>query len=89
MIVGTEGVRNGLKKGQVELVVVASDHSSRTEDKVIRLARGRCVEVVLGPPAVELGRLAGLKSVQVMGVTDPNLARGISAASAENGARRN
>ena len=89
VVVGTDGVRNGLKRGSVRLVVVARDHSQRTKEKVVRLARGRGVEVVVGPEAAELGRLAGVRSVQVIGVTDPNLASGISAYSAENGARRN
>ncbi len=85
VVVGTEGVRAALKRGRVFLVVVAEDHSRRTVDKVVRLARGLGVRTVLGPPAAELGRLSGRGSVQAIGVTDPNLADGIRGSSPVNG----
>jgi ribosomal protein L7Ae-like RNA K-turn-binding protein len=49
LVVGASGVRAGLKRGQVVLVVVADDRSRRTDEKVVRLARGKGVRVQVGP----------------------------------------
>jgi len=84
LIVGASGVRAAVKRGQVSLVVVANDHSRRTEEKVVRLARGKGVRVQVGPKASELGGLLGRAPVQAVGVTDPQLARGIGTVSASN-----
>ena len=88
VIVGTAGVRLALRRDGVRLVVVASDHSKRTEEKVVRLARGRGVEIVLGPPASELGRRLGREAVQALGVTDPRFAKGIGGVSTSRETRR-
>ncbi len=85
VVVGSDAVRAALKRGNLALVVVAQDHSRRTADKVLRLASGLGVQVVVGPRAEEMGRLAKRSSVQAMGVADPNLARGIAAESAQKG----
>ncbi len=82
LTVGVTGVRAALKRGQVVLVVAASDCSERTEAKVIRLARAKRVRVRRGPTASELGRRVGRAPVQVVGVTDPQLAGGIGTVSA-------
>lgn len=80
VIVGVSGVRAGLRRGEVRLVVAATDHSARTADKVLRLAAGKGVPVVVGPAADELGRRLGRGTVQVIGVRDPSLAAGMLAA---------
>lgn len=77
VVIGTDGVRVAIRRGRVAAVVVASDCSQRTEQKVVRLARGKHVPVVRGPSATDLGRLNGRGSVQAMGLTDRNLVRGI------------
>lgn len=79
VIVGTSGVRDGLRNGDVLLVVVAGDHTRRTEEKVARLARGKGVRIVEGPDSDELGRRLGRKTVQALGLLDPNLASEIGA----------
>jgi ribosomal protein L7Ae-like RNA K-turn-binding protein len=84
LVVGAAGVRAAVKRGQVSLIVVANDHSRRTEEKVVRLAKGKGVRVQLGPQARELGRLLGRAPVQAVGVTDPQLAGGIGTVSASN-----
>lgn len=83
LVVGTAGVREALQRGRVQLVVVAADRSRRTEEKVVRLAHGRGVRVAVGPTAIELGRQLGRETVQAVGVTHPQLARGIDAVSAQ------
>jgi ribosomal protein L7Ae-like RNA K-turn-binding protein len=77
VVLGTGGVRAALQRGKVVLVVVAGDHSPRTEEKVCRLARARGVPVLVGPPATALGRQIGRAAVQAVGVRDAQLAAGI------------
>ena len=77
VVVGTGGVRAGLQRGEVVLVVVASDLSDRTDEKVARLARGSGVTVLVGPTASELGQRLGRDSIQAVGVTDRRLAKGL------------
>jgi ribosomal protein L7Ae-like RNA K-turn-binding protein len=76
-VVGVTGVRAGLRRGELALVVVAGDHGPRTADKVLRLARGRGVPVLLGPGADKLGHTLGRGTVQAVGVKDPRLAAGM------------
>ena len=78
LVVGTAAVREALRSGRVQLVVVAVERSKRTDEKVVRLAHGRGVRVVVGPTATELGRQLGRETVQAVGVTHPQLARGIA-----------
>jgi ribosomal protein L7Ae-like RNA K-turn-binding protein len=72
-----ERVREALRDRQVQCLVVAADASSRTREKVVRLAAARRVPVVAGPPADELGARLGLATVQVVGVLDRALAVGL------------
>ena len=85
IVVGTGGIRAALQRGQLALVVVASDHSTRTEDKVLSLARARGVPCVVGPGADDLGRSVGRGSVQAVGVRDADLAAGIRDHTAQDG----
>ena len=77
VVVGTTGVRAGLQRGDVRLVVVAQDRSPRTDEKVSRLAQARGIPLVEGPPADELGRRLGRDAVQAVGIKDARLAAGI------------
>ena len=84
VIMGTGRVREALQRGELQLVVIASDRSTRTEEKVGRLARARGVALLEGPSAEELGRRLGRESVQAVGVTDSNLAAGIRGGAAKD-----
>lgn len=77
LVIGVDGVRTALQAGQCWCVVVASDASPRTEEKVIRLAAARGVPLVDGPRAEELGARLGKPPVMVVGVRDRALAGGI------------
>ncbi|HEX9582854.1 MAG TPA: ribosomal L7Ae/L30e/S12e/Gadd45 family protein [Gemmatimonadales bacterium] len=77
VVIGVAGVRAGLQRGELALVVVAGDHSPRTADKVVRSAQGRGVPVVLAARAVDLGARLGRGQVQAAGVRDRHLASGI------------
>lgn len=76
-VVGVAGVRAGLQRGDLALVVLAGDYGPRTADKVLRLAQGRRVPVLLGPGAREMGHRLGRATVQAAGVRDPRLAAGM------------
>lgn len=78
LVIGTAAVRAALQQSDLALVVVASDASQRTDEKVIRLARATGVPVVTGPPASVLaGRIGQRSTVQAVGVRDRHLAVGI------------
>jgi ribosomal protein L7Ae-like RNA K-turn-binding protein len=79
LVLGTAGVRAGLQRGDVALVVVAANRSGRTGEKVERLARARGVPLLIGPPDEALGRRLGRGALQAVGVTDGRLAAGIAA----------
>ncbi len=85
VVVGTGGVRAALQRDELALVMVANDCSSRTEEKVLRLARARGVPLVVGPSADDLGRSVGRGSVQAVGVRDAKLATGIRDQATDDG----
>jgi ribosomal protein L7Ae-like RNA K-turn-binding protein len=78
IVVGTAVVRAGLKSDKFVAVVVASDLSERTGEKVRRLAHAKEVVVLQGPTAAEIGRELGRQPVQAVGVKDRKLAAGIA-----------
>ncbi len=77
VVIGVEGVRAQLHRDALRCVVVAADAGERARDKVERLAVARGVTVLAGPPAAELGADLGRRPVQVIGVSDRALARGV------------
>jgi ribosomal protein L7Ae-like RNA K-turn-binding protein len=79
VVIGVAGVRAGLQRGKVYCVVLAADASTRTIEKVVRLAEAKQVPVLRGPEANELGAGLGKPPVQAVGVGDPALARGLMA----------
>jgi len=85
VVLGVDAVRTGLQHGEVHCVVVAADAAGRVEDKVIRLAEGRGVPLVSGPPAEQLGRAVGKPPVMVVGIAERGLAAGIVAAAPRYG----
>ena len=76
-VVGVERVREAAGKGTLMLAVVAPDASRNSLDKVQPLLRARRIPMVEGPGAVALGHAVGREQTAAVGVTDPNLARGI------------
>jgi len=86
LAIGTSATRDALKRGAIAVVVVASDRSQRTQEKVERLARGAGVPTVVGPPAATLGARLGRGAVQAVGIMDDALARGLVTAASGGGA---
>ena len=83
--IGTTGVRAGLQRGEIALVVVAKDATERTRDKVVRVAQGRGVRTIVGLTAEALGQRLGRSTIQALGVRDRHLAAGVSGSSITEG----
>lgn len=79
-VVGVERVREAAFKGTLLLAVVAPDASHHSLDKVLPLLAAKRVTVIEGPGAEALGQAVGRQTTAAVGVTDPNLARGIQEA---------
>ena len=77
VVLGVEQVREALKSGHCDLVVVAEDAAEHSRDKVLPLAAAKAVRVIWGPSTVVLGRAVGKEQVAAVGVTDRRLAKGI------------
>jgi len=80
-IVGVQQVREAARRGKLFLAIAAPDASSNSLDKVLPLLRARGIIVVAGPPATELGSVAGREATAVIGIVDKGLAKGIRALS--------
>ena len=81
VVTGVDQVRARLQAGTVACVVVAADVSPRAQDKVVRLAAGRGIPILAGPPAAVIGARLGRPGIMVAGVLDRALAQGLRAAS--------
>ena len=82
VVIGVDGTRAVLQRGDCAVVVLASDASPRAKDKVVALAAGKGVVVIPGPTADELGARLGRPPVHVVAVRDRALAAGLLAAHA-------
>ena len=80
-VLGVQQVRDTAKRGKLHLAIAANDASSNSLDKVLPLLRARGIMVVAGPPATELGSVAGREATAVIGIVDKGLAKGIRALS--------
>jgi ribosomal protein L7Ae-like RNA K-turn-binding protein len=76
-VLGVDAVREALQAGRVACLVVASDASTRTEEKAVRLARAREVPTVTGPSAEAMGARLGRPAVMAVAVVERALARGV------------
>ncbi len=81
--VGVDATRAQLQRGDVHLVILASDASPRAVEKVERLARARSVPVMTGPDSAAMGERLGRPPVMTVAVRDRDLAAGILAAVAD------
>lgn len=76
-VVGVDRVRDAAKNGTLYLAAVAPDASVHSQEKVRPLLAARRVRVLDVFSAADLGHVAGREGTAAVGVTDPNLARGI------------
>ena len=83
LVIGVDGVRTAMQGGDIWCVVVASDASPRTLEKVVRLAAGKKIPLVAGPSADAIGMCLGKPPVMAVGVRDRALAAGIRSSAPE------
>ena len=76
-VVGVDRVREAAKNGTLYLAAVAPDASEHSQDKVRPLLAARRVRVLDVFSSSALGQVAGREGAAAVGVTEPNLARGI------------
>ena len=77
VVVGVDRVRDAVKNDEVFVAFTAADASGHSQDKVRPLLAARRVPTYDVPQAAELGHAVGREGTAAVGVTDPNLARGI------------
>jgi ribosomal protein L7Ae-like RNA K-turn-binding protein len=79
VLVGVQQVRDAAQRGKLRLAVVAPDASRNSLDKVVPMLRAKKISMIDAPSASQLGAAVGRESTVVVGVVDPQLARGIRA----------
>jgi len=79
VLIGVDRVREAAHQGQLRVAVVARDASANSRGKVDRLLAAKKVPVLIVSSAASLGEMAGRETTTVMGVVDPQLAKGILA----------
>ncbi|HKO15848.1 MAG TPA: ribosomal L7Ae/L30e/S12e/Gadd45 family protein [Gemmatimonadaceae bacterium] len=77
VVVGVEQVRRAARKGTLAYAIVAADASANSMEKVTPLLNARRIKFVEVPAAAELGAAVGREQAAAVGITDPQLARGI------------
>ncbi|HLU26107.1 MAG TPA: L7Ae/L30e/S12e/Gadd45 family ribosomal protein [Longimicrobiales bacterium] len=84
--VGTERVREAVRRGRVRLVIVAGDASANSKAKVVPLVEARGVPYVEVFDRARLGEAVGRGAMSAVGVTDAEFAKRIrELLRAENG----
>jgi ribosomal protein L7Ae-like RNA K-turn-binding protein len=90
--VGSRETRAALRRGEVRLVLLASDGSERDRERLLRLLEEARVPSRMLATREQLGAWIGQGPVAVLGLRDPNLAAavraGVDAGPGENGGKR-
>lgn len=81
---GRAATEKALRKGRVRVLVLASDLSPGTREKLERLAEERGVPVLVLDYKEELGPPVGRQAIGVLGILDPFFARLLQGASKEH-----
>jgi ribosomal protein L7Ae-like RNA K-turn-binding protein len=79
VLIGSRETRAGLRRGEVRLVLLATDGSVRDRERMLRVTAEAGVPVVSWGTREELGWGVGAGPVAVMGLTDPALAGEVAA----------
>jgi len=90
VFVGSRETRGALRRGEVKLVLVAADGSSRDRARLVRVSEEAGVPVRVVADRKELGSWIGTGPVAVVGIRNAQLAAGVRAAldASEGAARR-
>jgi len=74
LVYGTDLVRRAVRDGRVHLVVVATDISDNTRQKLEPLLERRSIARIDGPDRAALGAAVGRASLSAVGVQDERFA---------------
>lgn len=77
LVSGTETVSAAIRRGQVALIVAATDLSPKTKERLTRLAQAHRVRLLFGASRAELSAATGQASRGVFGLTQKDLANAI------------
>ena len=77
-VVGVRQVREAARRNKIILAVVASDASANSLEKIVPLLNARRVRFIEVPSAAALGAAVGRDQTAVVGITDRQLAAGVS-----------
>ena len=73
LICGTDMVVKSLPAGKIQIILLASDASSNTKDKIIRKAYYYQIQVYDKFSSLELSQAVGASHLMVIGLTDEGL----------------
>jgi len=82
---GAENCLHALRKGQVSLLIVASDTEPKAVDVYLALAEGRGIPRIFCSSQAELGRALGKSRRAVVAVTDFSFSRRLIELGSNNG----
>jgi ribosomal protein L7Ae-like RNA K-turn-binding protein len=78
-VIGVEQVRNAAQRGVLHFAVLAPDASHNSLDKVRPMLEAKRIRFIEGPSASALGAAVGRQATAVVGIVDPQLAKGVRA----------
>jgi ribosomal protein L7Ae-like RNA K-turn-binding protein len=79
VVVGSRETRASLRRGEIRLVLLASDGSARDRERVLRVSEEEHVPALDLATRAELGSWIGREAVCVLGIQDPHLAGALRA----------
>ena len=79
LVKGTDATRKALRRGEVRLVLLATDGSLVQREKILPLARGKDVPVVILGTRIELGSALGSGPLTAVAVTQAGFAKELEA----------
>lgn len=77
LLSGTETVRAAVRRGQILLIVAATDLSPKTKERLARLAQAHRTRLLFGASLAELSAATGHTGRGVYGLTQKDLANAI------------
>lgn len=78
LAIGSREARGGMRRGELGLILLATDSSPRDRERLIRVAEEEGVPSFSAGTGQEMGAVVGRGAVSVLGIRDRNLAAGIA-----------
>ncbi|HMB68840.1 MAG TPA: L7Ae/L30e/S12e/Gadd45 family ribosomal protein [bacterium] len=77
LAIGSREARQGMRRGEIGLILLANDGSPRDRERLSRVAEEEGTKAFTAGTALELGAVVGRGAVSVLGIRDRNLAAGV------------